>query len=90
MTFRWILNEVILKNGNMIPKRSEIAIKVYRNSPKIGTDSEARDTVTYSEKLPQQKYFTLTPVYLYIDLSHCKTLFSQYMFYQRLEVQIYK
>ena len=33
MTFRWILNEVILKNGNMIPKRSEIAIKVYRNSP---------------------------------------------------------
>ena len=27
------INEVILKNGNMIPKRSEIAIKVYRNSP---------------------------------------------------------
>ena len=33
MTFRWILNEVIFKNGNMVPKRSEIAIKVYRNSP---------------------------------------------------------
>ena len=32
MTFRWILNGGILKNGNMIPKRSEIAIKVYRNT----------------------------------------------------------
>ena len=35
MTFRWILNGVILKNGNMIPKRSEIAIKVYRNIPSL-------------------------------------------------------
>ena len=35
MTFRWILNEVIFKNGNVIPKRSEIAIKVYKNSPSL-------------------------------------------------------